>query len=138
MTLQVAGVTLVHSSLVHPENWDYISGPEEAVAGLILQETPLCFYGHTHCPMAFRLKDKRIEYTLYETLKLEAGWKYLINPGSVGQPRDRDPRAAYAIYDNCAQTVTLYRLKYDLAAAQKKIRAARLPVANAVRLAAGY
>jgi len=137
LTLQTDGFTLVHSSLCDPEEWEYIFGPEEAAASLGLQQTPICFYGHTHRPMFFRTNGEWIEAGLYETLKLEAGWKYLINAGSVGQPRDGDPRAAYALYDNCKQTVTLYRLEYNIPAAQKKIRDAGLPEADALRLATG-
>jgi diadenosine tetraphosphatase ApaH/serine/threonine PP2A family protein phosphatase len=72
-----------------------------------------------------------------ETLDLEAGASYLINPGSVGQPRDGDPRAAYAIYQPDARTVTLCRAEYDVAAAQKKILDAGLPELLALRLEAG-
>lgn len=138
MTLQIADFTVVHSSLFAPEEWDYIFDTGEAAASLLLQQTPLCFYGHTHCPVAFRMQNQTIEHTLYETLELEPGWKYLINAGSVGQPRDRDPRAAYALYDDRKRTVSLHRVEYDISAAQAKIRAAGLPEADALRLASGY
>jgi len=138
MTLQTGGFTLVHSSLSAPEEWEYILAPDQAAASLALQQTPLCFYGHTHRPIAFRMQDGQVECNLYETLELEPGWKYLINTGSVGQPRDHDPRAAYVIYDDQKQTLSLHRVEYDIPAAQSKIRDAGLPEADALRLAIGY
>jgi len=138
MTQQAADFTVVHSSLDAPEEWKYIFSPEEAAPSLLLQQTPLCFLGHTHRPVAFRMQGERIGCNPYETLKLKPGWKYLINAGSVGQPRDRDPRAAYVIYDDQKQTVSLHRVEYDIPAAQAKIRAAGLPEMDALRLAAGY
>lgn len=137
MSRQVAEFTLVHSSLHAPEEWEYVFSSGEAAASLALQQTPLCFCGHTHRPAAFRMKGRRIERGVYETLRLEAGWIYLINAGSVGQPRDGDPRAAYVLYDDQAKTVTLHRVEYDIPAAQAKIRAAGLPETDALRLAAG-
>jgi predicted phosphodiesterase len=138
LTLQIADFTVVHSSLCCPEEWKYIFTPEEAAPALLLQPTPLCFYGHTHRPAAFRMKNGILESCLHETLTLAAGWKYLINAGSVGQPRDGDPRAAYVMYDDRQRTVSLYRVAYDLPSAQARIRAAGLPEMDALRLAAGY
>ena len=138
MTLQVADCTVVHGSLREPEEWEYVLGPEEAAASLHLQQTALCFNGHSHRPIFFRMKGERIECGLYEVLELEPGWKYLINVGSVGQPRDGDPHAAYAIYDDRKQTVSLHRVEYDIPATQAKIRAAGLPEMDALRLAAGH
>ncbi len=134
---QVEDFTLVHSSLCAPEEWEYVFSPEEAAASMRLQQTALCFNGHSHQPVAFRMKGRVVEGFLYHTLRLGAGWKYLINVGSVGQPRDGDPRAAYVIYDDEAQTVSLRRVEYDVATAQAKIRAAGLPKSDAQRLAVG-
>jgi diadenosine tetraphosphatase ApaH/serine/threonine PP2A family protein phosphatase len=102
-----------------------------------LQQTALCFNGHSHLPVVFRMKGRVVEFNEYHTLKLEPGWKYLINVGSVGQPRDSDPRAAYVMYDDETQTVSLHRVEYDVSAAQAKIRAAGLPESDAQRLAVG-
>ena len=70
-------------------------------------------------------------------IKLEKGVSYLINPGSIGQPRDRNPQAAFAVYDSERQIVKFHRLGYDIASAQKKIHRAELPPALADRLAVG-
>jgi len=138
MTLRIADFTIVHSSLFEPEKWGYIFDTGDAAASLLLQQTPLCFFGHTHSPAAFRMKEGRVEFMPYETLRLEAGWKYLINPGSVGQPRDRNPLAAYALYDDRQRTVSLHRVEYDMAATQAKILKSGLPEADAVRLSFGH
>jgi predicted phosphodiesterase len=137
MILNPADFTVVHSSLDAPEEWTYILTPEDAAPSLFLQQTPLCFYGHTHRPIVFRMRERRIECLPHETLKLEPEWKYLINAGSVGQPRDGDPRAAYVLYDEKKYTVSLHRVEYDIPLAQAKIRAAGLPEADALRLAIG-
>jgi len=137
MTLQVADFTLVHGSLCAPKEWEYILRSKEASASLNVQEAALCFNGHSHRPIFFRMKGEVVEYGLYETLELEAGWKYLVNAGSVGQPRDGDPRAAYVIYDDQKRTVSLHRVTYDIRATQAKIRSAGLPEKDAVRLSAG-
>ena len=97
----------------------------------------VCFFGHTHIPLAFVKGDTEIEKGFYDTLKIRDGFQYLINVGSVGQPRDRNPEAAYVIYDLDAQTVTMRRVQYDMPTTQKKIRAAGLPFRNALRLEHG-
>lgn len=136
MHVTLDGFTLVHSTLDMPERWGYVFDTLEAEAHFNYQHTSVCFYGHTHVPVVF---DKLGRVTRHEgsTLKVEIGHKYFINVGSVGQPRDGDPRCAYVIYDTAAKTVELRRLTYDLAAAQAKIRAAGLPERLAERLAVG-
>lgn len=103
---------------------------------------PLCFYGHTHFAVAFRLTGELLEVVgpfpgQDSTLKIDDGAKYLVNPGSVGQPRDGDPRAAYAIYDSAAQQVDLIRVAYPIEATQEKMRRAGLPEPLSRRLTAG-
>jgi predicted phosphodiesterase len=103
---------------------------------------PLCFYGHTHFAVAFRLAGDALDIVgpsgNGETaLMVNGGAKYLVNPGSVGQPRDGDPRAAYAIYDADAQRVDLIRLTYPLEVTQAKMQRAGLPEPLARRLALG-
>jgi len=83
------------------------------------------------------IKGTQIEKGFYETLHVRPGMQYLVNVGSIGQPRDRNPKAAYAIYDLEEQTITLRRVEYDIEATQKKIRAAGLPFRNALRLSHG-
>ncbi len=134
MVRDVEDFTLVHSSLSNPNRWNYIFKRNAAESSFRNQFTSVCFFGHTHVPLAFVSEGANIEKGFYETLNIEPGYKYLINVGSVGQPRDRNPKAAYAIYDLEAQTVTLRRVEYDIAAVQKKIRSAGLPFRNALRL----
>ncbi len=136
LILDVETFTLVHSSLSNPHRWSYIFKRRAADANFQNQFNPVCFFGHTHVPLAF-IKGKTTEKGFYETLHIRPGMQYLINVGSVGQPRDRNPKTAYAIYDLEAQTVTLRRLEYDIEATQRKVRAAGLPFRNALRLAHG-
>jgi diadenosine tetraphosphatase ApaH/serine/threonine PP2A family protein phosphatase len=96
----------------------------------------VCFFGHTHVPLAFEKTDT-IRFGLYSKIRIGVGKKYFINVGSVGQPRDGDPRAAYVIYDMINNLVELRRVSYDIQAAQKKIIDAGLPPRLAARLAVG-
>ena len=128
--------TLVHSTLDNPEGWGYVFDGLEADSNFAYQSTSLCFYGHTHVPMLFEKGDV-VRAERYERVRLAMGRKYFINVGSIGQPRDGDPRAAYAIYDTTRNEVVLRRLLYDIEAAQQKIRAAGLPERLAARLAVG-
>jgi len=133
---------LVHSSLIDPEKWCYILKPENAEAALRVQESDIVFFGHTHVPSLFSFNSETKEFRSKSSVdagvyELEPGWKHLVNPGSVGQPRDRDNRASYAIYDSQAGTIEIRRVEYDIATAQKKIKAAGLPLRNAERLSHG-
>jgi diadenosine tetraphosphatase ApaH/serine/threonine PP2A family protein phosphatase len=116
--------------------WSYIFRSKAAEANFRNQFNPVCFFGHTHVPLAF-IKGKTIEKDFYETLHIQPGLQYLINVGSVGQPRDRNPKSAYVIYDLDEQTITMRRVEYAIENTQKKIRAAGLPFRNALRLANG-
>jgi diadenosine tetraphosphatase ApaH/serine/threonine PP2A family protein phosphatase len=104
-------------------------------------DTPICFVGHTHVPMVFALHgDGSIEFRRGapgEIVQLKPESRYIINPGSVGQPRDGDPRAAYAVWDTEAQIVRFNRVEYDIVATQRKMQAAGLPELLAERLSFG-
>jgi diadenosine tetraphosphatase ApaH/serine/threonine PP2A family protein phosphatase len=128
--------TIVHSTLDTPEMWGYVFDKLEAEANFNYQITSICFYGHTHVPIAFEKADG-IRSGLYGKIKVGLGKKYFINVGSVGQPRDGDPRAAYAIYDMMANVIELRRVAYDFRVTQQKIRDAGLPGRIAARLAVG-
>ena len=132
----VESFTIVHSTLDTPEMWGYVFDKLEAEANFNYQTTTLCFYGHTHVPLAFEKSDT-VRFGLYSKIKVTLGKKYFINVGSVGQPRDGDPRAAYVIYDMVNNTVELRRLPYDIQKTQKKILDAGLPGRIAARLAVG-
>ncbi|MBR5457676.1 MAG: metallophosphoesterase family protein, partial [Kiritimatiellae bacterium] len=97
----------------------------------------VCFHGHTHCPMIYERQFTGVTMIEPQPFTVTAGRKYFINVGSVGQPRDGDPRAAYVIYDSRAKTLDFRRLEYDIEAAQRRIRAAGLPEHLAERLALG-
>ena len=126
----------VHATLDNPDMWGYVFDYREAEANFAYQMCSVCFFGHTHVPLAFE-KAGIVRGGLYTKLLITGGRKYYINVGSVGQPRDGDPRAAYAIYDLVQNVVELRRVEYDIAGAQKKIRDAGLPPRAASRLEIG-
>ena len=133
---QVRDFTIVHATLDTPGQWGYVFNNLDAAASFTYQHTTVCFFGHTHVPMAF-IRDEGVRRVSAELLRIEAGKKYFINVGSVGQPRDADWRAAYCIYDVENNVVEQRRVKYKLATAQKKIVKAGLPPLLAERLAIG-
>jgi predicted phosphodiesterase len=136
LTRQVRDFTIVHATLDAPKQWGYVFNDLDAIASFNHQNTSLCFFGHTHWPMAF-IRDETVQRVAIDRLQLRNGKQYLVNPGSVGQPRDRDWRAAYCVYDTDEQMIEQRRVIYDLATAQRKIRDAGLPDRLADRLAAG-
>ena len=136
LTKQVRDFTIVHATLDTPGQWGYVFNDLDAVASFTYQHTALCFFGHTHWPTAF-VRDENVRRVTVGQIVLSAGKKYFLNPGSIGQPRDRDWRAAYCIFHTDRQLVEERRVKYDLATAQRKIRAAGLPDRLADRLAVG-
>ncbi|MDZ4815746.1 MAG: metallophosphoesterase family protein [Verrucomicrobiota bacterium] len=133
---QVGAFTIVHATLDTPHKWGYVFDQLAAAASFSYQTTSLCFFGHTHVPLAF-IRDTTVHGGTYDTIKLELGKKYFVNVGSVGQPRDGNPLSAYAIYDTATQTIKLKRLEYDIPKAQEKILAAGLPKRLAERLTQG-
>lgn len=133
---RVETFTMVHSTLDTPEGWGYVFDKLEAEANFSYQTSTVCFFGHTHVPLAFEKTDT-IRFGLYSKIRITVGKKYFINVGSVGQPRDGDPRAAYVIYDMINNLVELRRVPYDIQAAQKRIIDAGLPPRLAARLAVG-
>jgi len=132
----VKNFTIVHATLDGPQRWGYVFDKLAAAASFPYQNTPVCFFGHTHVPVAL-IRDSMVRGGTYSKFKIEAGKKYFINVGAVGQPRDGNPKAAYVVYDTVEGTIELRRLEYDIAAAQKKIRDAGLPERLAERLAYG-
>jgi len=133
---KVAGFTIVHSTLDMPDKWCYVFDTLEADAHFTYQTTSVCFHGHTHVPVVYEKLD-RVTRNTYKKLDIVLGRKYFINAGSVGQPRDGDPRASYVIYDMKKKEVEFRRLPYDVEQAQKKILKAGLPERLAKRLELG-
>jgi predicted phosphodiesterase len=120
----------------------YIFDELDAVRALKVANRPLCLFGHTHYPVTFELSDESFDSVGSASapqmiVQMRDGCKYLLNPGSVGQPRDGDPRAAYAIADTTRRRIDLYRLKYPVEETQAKIVKAGLPEVLAQRLAVG-
>ncbi len=126
----------MHATLDTPGQWGYVLSNLDAVASFTYQHTTLCFFGHTHVPVAF-IRADGVSRVKVDQITIEEGKKYFINVGSVGQPRDGDWRAAYCIYHVETNVVEQRRVKYDVATAQKKIRQAGLPERLADRLAYG-
>jgi predicted phosphodiesterase len=132
----VSNFTIVHATLDAPQRWGYVFDKLAAAASFTYQNTPVCFFGHTHVPVAF-IRDSVVRGGTYSKFRVEPGRKYFVNVGAVGQPRDGNPKAAYVVYDMDEGSIELRRLDYDIAAAQKKIIEAGLPQRLADRLAVG-
>lgn len=114
--------TLVHGSLEEPEEFNYILTKADAARSMGLLATPLLFVGHSHSACVY---------------SFEGGEKRVVNAGSIGQPRDRDPRASFVIYDDDTLDVKIVRVEYDIEKARKKIIDAGLPVFLGDRLREG-
>ena len=129
--------TLCHGSLRDPL-WEYVTNSLTAGATLARSSTPFCCNGHTHVPALFREFPTGVRFIEpKQDHPYELNDRTLINPGSVGQPRDGDPRAAYGVIDTDAGTVTFYRSSYRVDETQRRIRARGLPEMFADRLAFG-
>ena len=137
---------LTHGSPLHEDQ--YLLNTREAWLPLHQAELPCTLFGHTHVQGGFALQNgrsltvhplhtRRLHHGSRWTLHMEPEQRYLLNPGSVGQPRDGDPRAAYAILDSGAGTVTFYREPYDVELASGRILLAGLPERLAQRLHTG-
>lgn len=142
---ELADVQLVHGA---PDDEDrYVVNVQDAISTLATAERAVTFFGHTHIQGLFRMRTGIAEAVYPEyasiakaetwSLELESGTTYMINPGSVGQPRDGDWRAAFAVFDTEKRAMTFCRAPYDLRSAQERIFAANLPPRLATRLAAG-
>jgi predicted phosphodiesterase len=113
LTMVVSGFTLVHATLNGPHRWGYVFDKLAAASHFEHQTTPVCFFGHTHVPVAFTW-DELVRGGTFSSFKIERGKKYFINVGSVGQPRDNNPKAAYVTYDMDKQMIELRRLDYPI------------------------
>lgn len=139
--------TLVHSTLRHPERFEYLVDVAQAVDTMMICPTLICLAGHTHlaCVIEYDRTQRRLMRILTTAKELAevtfaddpASRRYVVNPGSVGQPRDGDPRAGCAIIDTDLKRITFPRVPYDIETAQRKIREAGLPAFLADRLAVG-
>ncbi|MDP8214794.1 MAG: metallophosphoesterase family protein [Candidatus Euphemobacter frigidus] len=133
----IGNITIVHSNLSHPSDWRYIFSPGEALSSFDRLDRQACFFGHSHRPVVFRESEGWVDYVEEPIFHLVDGCRYLINVGSVGQPRDRDPRAAFAVFDQETGTVEIVRVEYPVGTAREKILDAGLPARLANRLLKG-
>ncbi|MBI2496136.1 MAG: metallophosphoesterase family protein, partial [Candidatus Omnitrophica bacterium] len=139
--------TLVHSSLQHPERFEYLMDLAQALDSMRACRMLMCLAGHTHlpCVIEYDRTRRRVERILTAPAELTDvtfrddadGLRYLVNPGSVGQPRDGDPRAGFAVIDTERRMLRVHRVRYDVETAARKIRQAGLPEFLADRLAIG-
>jgi diadenosine tetraphosphatase ApaH/serine/threonine PP2A family protein phosphatase len=132
----LADFAVVHGSLHGPEMFNYISTIFDADLSFEALDKPILFYGHTHIPLTF-FDTKPMTYTMDNEIPIGDGTRTLVNVGSVGQPRDEDPRACLAIYDDEVGVAKITRVEYDVEKAAQKIVEAGLPEALAVRLQLG-
>jgi len=130
---------LVHGSPRHPI-WEYVLDASVAMDSFAHFEQRIAFFGHTHVPTLYEERvDGALRHPVEEGTPVDlASGRWLVNPGSVGQPRDGDPRASYAVYDPVALSVTFHRVPYPVAATQDKIVKAGLPGRLAQRLSFGW
>jgi predicted phosphodiesterase len=133
------GVAICHGSPLDEDT--YVFSDVDAWEIFSRYEMPVTFFGHTHIPSLFWLEGRLLGVKALRgtsgRIVLSPGGRYLINPGSIGQPRDRDPRASYMIYDSKKRVVSWYRIPYPIGDAQSRIRKAGLPNSLADRLAVG-
>ncbi len=127
---------LVHDTPESPGSMVYLLDRESIYKALLSQQRRICFFGHTHIPAAYRLLSSTVDRLDVRSLNFGAG-RYLVNPGSVGQPRDRDSRASFGVFDSEGEGFTLCRVEYNTRAAAREILRAGLPDYLAARLILG-
>jgi len=137
LMLRKGSTVFVHSSPLDPASWGYILSPLDAKVEFDHFQGRVCFIGHSHIPAVFVERAGVVESQNNFEFSLEDGARYIVNVGSVGQPRDGDPRASYAIYDEGRGIVCVKRVEYNVGLAQKRILSAGLPPVLAHRLAVG-
>ncbi|MFH1594532.1 MAG: metallophosphoesterase family protein [Candidatus Omnitrophota bacterium] len=131
-------ITMAHGTLHEPESFNYMINETSARATFDLMDTKVCFVGHSHVPGIFSERPEEAPSYFYKKkFKLTKEERAIINVGSVGQPRDGDPRSCYCIYDSDARSVEFKRMTYDVQKAQKNIINAGLPSYLAFRLGKG-
>ena len=128
---------LVHASPACPRDWEYLLDRFDAEPQFHYFSEPICFIGHTHQPAVYMADPAGCKSLPLSNVTLEPDRRYIINVGSVGQPRDHDPRACFVIYHEATGGIEFVRVPYDIEGAQAKIRAAQLPEVLAARLATG-
>lgn len=133
MQRRVGPFEIVHASLHEPEAWNYVLNGIEAILHFHFQQTNLCFFGHIHQQVYYTTGERKANRH-FKSFDMEPDTQYLVNVGSVGQPRGEDKRAEYVIYDSLKGRIEACKVDYDIEAACKKILDAGLPEHNALRL----
>lgn len=129
-----AKITWTHGSVHEPGEYHYLFSAADAQPTFRALETNVCFFGHTHIPSLFAERSRVSQYLPAGSYRLPEGERYVLNPGSVGQPRDRNPKLSFAFFDVDERTFEIVRLDYDNQTAAQKIRRAGLPTFLADRL----
>ena len=133
----VGDMTLVHSTPKHPEDWAYLYDTRDAIENFGHFRTRFCFIGHSHRPLAFFHENERYWVIQDQTLLMPPEIRCIVNVGSVGQPRDGDPRACYGIFDTAKMEFQYIRVPYEIEKTQKKMQKFGLPDYLIQRLAVG-
>ena len=133
---EVGNFTLVHGSPRGPL-WEYVLSPLEAEGGLPYFHTKYCLIGHSHVPTLFMFEGNHCYQTMLPSTLLLGKNRFMLNPGGVGQPRDRDPKASFVIYDSVSNSIMYYRVRYDISTTQEKMIRSGLPRSLANRLSSG-
>lgn len=131
------GIRMVHATPRDPERWNYIFSHEQALEEFEAFEEQICFVGHSHQPLIYELMDSETLIVNNEKVRVIEGRRYIVNVGSVGQPRDANPKAAICVYDVDRAEIAIRRIEYDVEAAKKRIIDAGLPAVLANRLSWG-
>lgn len=134
---QEQNLTLVHGTLYEPGDFHYVYDIYSAGRTIELCSAQICIIGHSHIPFIITSKGPELKFIDKLQTKIDSDIKYIINAGSVGQPRDNDPRACFCVYDTESQIFQIKRIEYDIKKAQAKILKAGLPEILATRLAEG-
>jgi diadenosine tetraphosphatase ApaH/serine/threonine PP2A family protein phosphatase len=138
--MEIEGQTLTHGSPRHP-TWEYLLDTTTIVDNFAYFNTPYCFVGHTHLPVLYQLDgDQNLSNHLVPEpfVPIQLTPRAIINPGSVGQPRDRNPSAAYSIFDTESHILEYRRTTYDITSVQIRMQAADLPQRHIHRLEIGW
>ena len=136
-TAEIKDVLLSHAAPYEPDRWHYLTRTGDMMESFQATPARLIFIGHSHQPLILFNKGKEFFWFEGDYLHLEPHHRYIMNVGSVGQPRDGNPNASFAIYDSSARTVRIWRVEYDVTLSQRKIIEAGLPEVLASRLALG-
>jgi diadenosine tetraphosphatase ApaH/serine/threonine PP2A family protein phosphatase len=141
LTQKHGNAFFVHASAHDPMRWEYVTGVEEAERSLRASHSRIVFSGHVHAPALYRRADDgRMGCHVPQAgqrIALQPQHQYLVLPGAVGQPRDQNNAACYAVFDDEAREISYFRVPYDHGAAARKVIAAGLPIVFAMRLVEG-